>query len=110
MRSESTPRADTWWVEVFLGETDGKSTAHATLHTGARARLSSYGDARLNPRDEDVPQIGYELATARALSALAQRILEAAADDISGMTDEMVSVAGLAHDPAGQATREPHSG
>jgi hypothetical protein len=82
--------ADTWRVDIFVGETDGVSTATATLHSHARNDLSGHGTARLNPRDRDVPEIGYELATARALSSLAHELLMAAADDISGVTHEDV--------------------
>lgn len=87
----ATPTATTWWVEVFIGETDGVSTATAHLHTHDRTGLTGHGTAHLNPHDRDVPEIGYELATARALSHLAHRMLEAAADDISGATREQVS-------------------
>lgn len=96
----TTPTAATWWVEVNVGEVDGVSTASAVLHTRDRTRLEARGTARLNPHDPDVPEIGYELATARALSHLAHRLLEAAADDISGVTRETVSVSALEHDPA----------
>ncbi|QYN20311.1 dsRBD fold-containing protein [Amycolatopsis sp. DSM 110486] len=41
-------------------------------------------------RDRDVPEIGDELAAARALSELAQRLLEVAAGDIEGVTHEPV--------------------
>ena len=61
----------TWWVEVFLGESDGVSTATAVLHTRDRSRLSTRATARLEPHAADGPEIGYEIATARALSALA---------------------------------------
>jgi hypothetical protein len=99
--SAVTPTANTWWVEVFLGETDGVSTATATLHTRERSSLSAHGTARLSPEDRDVPEIGYELAAARALSTLADRLLEAAADDIEGVTSESVSVADLGRAPGG---------
>ena len=98
--SAKTPTASTWWVEIYVGETDGVSTATATLHTRDRTGLRARGTARLNPHDRDVPEIGFELATARALSALAHQLLEAAADDIAGVTRERVSVAGLERDPA----------
>jgi hypothetical protein len=98
------PTASTWWVEIFVGENDGCSTAAATLHTRDRNRVSAHGTARLNPLDRDVPEIGYELATARALSALAHRLLELAAEDITGITHERVSVAGLSRDPSVENT------
>jgi hypothetical protein len=62
--------------------------------------LSAHGTARLSPGDRDVREIGYELATARALADLARQLLEAAADDIGAVTHDLVSVAGLERDPA----------
>lgn len=62
------PTATAWWVEVNVGEVDGVFTANAVLHTRDRTRLEARGTARLNPHDPDVPEIGYDLATARALS------------------------------------------
>lgn len=100
MTATTAPTASTWWVEVFVGENDGVSTATATLHTRDRHRVSAHGSARLNPSDRDVPEIGYELATARALSALAHQLLELAADDITGVTQEQVSVPALTRDPS----------
>ncbi|WP_432479281.1 DUF1876 domain-containing protein [Nocardioides sp. GXQ0305] len=91
--------ADTWRVDIFVGEVDGRSTATATLHAHARTDLSAQGTARLSPRDHDVPEIGYELATARALSALAHELLMAAADDISGVTHETVLPEDLVEGP-----------
>lgn len=90
-----TTTAQTWWVEIFVGETDGVSTATARLHSHDRTSLSAHGTARLNPRDRDVPEIGVELATARALSELAHQLLESAAEDISGVTREPVSATDL---------------
>src|SRR5262245_3130018 len=82
----TTPTASTWWVEMFLGEVDGVSTARARLHSRDRSGLSGRGSARVSPRDRDVTEIGYELAAARALSDLAHQLLVSAADDISGVT------------------------
>ncbi len=84
------PTASTWWVEVFLGETEGFSSASARLHTQDRTALVGHGTARLNPQDRDIPEIGYELAAARALGHLAHLLLESAADDISGATRSAV--------------------
>ena len=52
--------------------------------------MSGTGTARLNPSDRDVPEIGDELATSRALSDLAHRLLHAAAEDIEDLTHEKV--------------------
>jgi Domain of unknown function (DUF1876) len=44
--------------------------------------------ARLNPADSDVPEIGDELATARALADLAHQLIEVTAADIEKVTKE----------------------
>jgi hypothetical protein len=81
----------TWTVEIFIGEQEGATRAEARLTTGESTRqLSGQGAARLNPTDRDVPEIGDELAASRALSDLAHRLLDAAADDIGAMTQEHV--------------------
>lgn len=90
----TTPTASTWWVEVFLGETDGVSTATATLHTRDRSSLSTHASARLDTHGHDVQEIGFEIATARALSALAGELLESAADAISNVPRESAAGAG----------------
>jgi len=81
-----------WTVSVLIDEHNGRTRAVARLNTGARPTLTGTGTARLNPSDRDVPEIGDELATARALSHLAHRLLEATADDIAGVTHEDVSL------------------
>jgi hypothetical protein len=91
----NSPTATTWWVEVFLGETDGHSHATAHLHTHDRTTLTATGTARLHPGERDIPEIGYELATGRALANLAHQLMAGAADDIAGVTDEPVSTAEL---------------
>jgi hypothetical protein len=48
------------------------------------------GEASLNPVEQDVPEIGDELAVARALRDLAHKLLDAAADDLEGVTHEHV--------------------
>jgi hypothetical protein len=81
----------TWSVEIFIGEHEDHTHAEARLTTAKSGRqLSGEGTARRNPTDTDVPEIGDELATARALSDLAHKLLEAAAEDIGSMTHERV--------------------
>ena len=74
----------TWTVEVLIGERDGQTHAEARLRTRDDTHLSAVGRARCRPTDRDVPEIGAELATARAL--------EAAVDDIEGVTHEPVTL------------------
>lgn len=85
-------RTKTWSVEIFLGERDGSTHAEARLRTNDHTEYVASGVARLNPSDRDVPEIGDELAVARALSALGHRLVEAAAGDIEAMTHQHVSL------------------
>ncbi|MFI9811877.1 DUF1876 domain-containing protein [Saccharothrix variisporea] len=84
--------AKTWHVEVHLDEHDGRTRAKATLTTRDGTRLTGIGLARLNPTDTDVPEIGDELATARALADLAHALLDATADDIEALTHKPADI------------------
>ncbi|MCO6010615.1 DUF1876 domain-containing protein [Actinoallomurus purpureus] len=83
---------DRWSVEVYLDEHDGETHAEARLVAGDAERVRGRGRARCNPADWDVPRIGAELATSRALSDLAHRLLDLAAADIEGVTHEHVTL------------------
>ncbi len=83
----------TWRVEIFIGERDHKTHAEARLIPADKPTVTGEGFARLNPSDKDVPEIGDELAVARALADLSHRLLGLAADDIEGMTHEHVYLA-----------------
>ena len=88
----NTDITTTWSVEIDLTVHDGNTRSVATLHTDAGTNLVGTGFARLNPTDRNVPEIGEELATARALHALADRLLGAAVGDISEVTHESVTM------------------
>ena len=81
-----------WTVEVFIDEHDGHTFAEARLHSGADKPLVGVGRAAPNPADRDIPEIGDELAAARALSDLGHRLLLAAAADIGAVTAEDVDL------------------
>ena len=82
-----------WTVEIYIGEHDGSTRAEARLVTEPSAvQLTGWGIAKLNPADPDIPEIGDELATARALGDLAHQLLETAAVDIGATTREPVSL------------------
>lgn len=76
-----------WNVEVYIDEHEDERLTHAEarLHTGDRTHLRGEGVARRNPRDEEVPEIGDELAAARALADLSHKLLDAAFDDIEDL-------------------------
>ena len=63
-----------WAVTIDIDEHDGHTRAIARLRTRDTDRLVGVGLARLDPSDRDVPEIGEEIATARALSDLARRL------------------------------------
>ena len=78
-----------WTVQIYLTEEDDDRTcAQAVLKTRSDTDVRGVGTARRNPADHPVPEIGDELAAARALSDLSHRLLDAAAKDI-----EQVAVA-----------------
>ena len=72
----------TWHVDVYLFEQDGRTRAEAVLRTDAGTVLRHDGTARKNPGDHDIPEIGDELATCRALAGLAHDLLEATIGDV----------------------------
>ena len=84
----------TWHVDVVIGEREGRTHAEARLRPAETVTLTGTGTARLNPSDQDVPEIGDELATARALSDLAHRLLHTAAEDIEAVTQEKARLRG----------------
>jgi Domain of unknown function (DUF1876)/Domain of unknown function (DUF1918) len=79
------PHVKNWRVDLYLFEQDAATTAHAVLHTGAATELDSRGETHRNPRDMEVPEIGDEVAAARALRRLADRLLGAASADIEAV-------------------------
>jgi hypothetical protein len=83
-----------WTVDIYIDEhedeDDRRTHAEARLHTGDDTHLVGVGAAKRNPADLEVPEIGDELATARALSELAHLLLQAAADDVAAITHTQV--------------------
>lgn len=77
-----------WNVAIDIDEHDGHTRATARLHARESERLVGVGLARLNPADHDVPEIGDELAVARALADLSDHLLTAATADIRKNTSE----------------------
>jgi hypothetical protein len=79
-------------VEVFIGEQDGETYAEASLNDDIGNDVVGRGRARRNPTDPDVPEIGDEIAVARALNDLGRRLLVTAAGDIRTVTHERVTL------------------
>jgi hypothetical protein len=80
-----------WNMTIEIDEHDGRTRATARLEAGA-VELTGVGLARLSPEDQDVPQIGDELAVARALSELAHHLVDATAMDIERITHQPAHV------------------
>lgn len=83
-------RRRTWQVEVNLFEVGAETTARAVLV--GDPRVEAVGNARRNSDDPEVPVVGDEIAVARALRRLADRLLGAAARDISAREGHTVKV------------------
>jgi hypothetical protein len=73
----------TWTAEIQLEETPDETEATVTLRTGD-AECVAHGRARRNPDDPNVPRIGEELATARALAELSGKLVEESAKILEG--------------------------
>jgi hypothetical protein len=80
--------AKSWTVRIDIGEHVRHTRAVAHLQTKDTDTLVGVGFARLNPADPDVPEIGDEIAVARALSDLGQRLLNAATGDLEQVSGE----------------------
>lgn len=78
-----------WSVNIVIDEHESQTRATARLQVENRSELVGVGMARLNPADSDVPEIGDELATARALADLAHQLIEVTAADIEKVTKEI---------------------
>ena len=83
MTAAEPPTVKTWKVRIDLGEHGGETRAVAHLETGTGTELTGRGAAHKHPADPLVPEIGDELAAARALAQLAHLLLDAAAGDLS---------------------------
>ncbi|GAA0709297.1 DUF1876 domain-containing protein [Dactylosporangium roseum] len=79
-----------WTVDIAISEDNGRTFAEVRLDADDDTQLTGKGEARLNPADEDIPEIGDELAVARALSDLGHRLLLTAAADIEAVSDQPV--------------------
>ena len=79
---------ETWSVTIDIGEHDGHTRAVARLRIRDTERIAGVGFARLAPTDKDVPEIGAEIAVARALADLSRRLLGVATEDVEQVTGQ----------------------
>ncbi len=88
--SRGARHTKSWRVDVYVYEGPDSTSAQAVLHGDAPTALQGQGLARRRPGDPEVPEIGDEVAVARALNRLAERLLATAADDLAGVTGHPV--------------------
>ncbi|MGA2520829.1 MAG: DUF1876 domain-containing protein [Acidimicrobiales bacterium] len=69
-------------IEMTFHEDGDETEARASIALRG-ATFTGWGRARRNPDDPNLPMVGEELAAARALSDLAHKLVEAAAETIS---------------------------
>jgi hypothetical protein len=86
------PHVRSWHVDVDVFEMGDHTAAHAVLRAEAARNLDASGEARRNPADVEVPEIGDEIAVARAVRHLSDRLFEAASSDIAGIEGHDVTV------------------
>lgn len=77
-----------WHVRVSIFERGNDTDANVVLLADSPVHLTAEGHARRSTDDLLVPEIGDEVAVARALRRLADRLLATAEGDISAMTGE----------------------
>lgn len=85
MATSEASHVKTWGVTVFLYEEGPDTHAHAVLHGEAEPQLQARASAHRAESDLDVPEIGDELAVARALRRLADRLERVADEDIAAV-------------------------
>jgi Domain of unknown function (DUF1876)/Domain of unknown function (DUF1918) len=84
----TVPHVKEWHVRVSIFESGKDTSANVVLLTEAPTHLSAHGQSHREVGDTSarVPEIGDEVAVARALRHLADQLLETAAKDIEAVT------------------------
>jgi len=77
-----------WSIRVSLFEQQGDTTAQAVLVSGPADRADASGTAHRSARDQASPRIGDEIAVARALRHLSDKLFERARHDVEEATGE----------------------
>lgn len=77
-----------WQVRVSIFESGDVTDANVVLLSDAPTHLTARGESHRSNGDPSVPEIGDEVAVARALRHLADQLLETATQDIEALTGE----------------------
>ena len=87
--SAATPkRVHEWQVRISIVESADDTAARVVLLSDTPEHLTAQGHSHRSSHDEGVPEIGDEVAVARALRVLADQLLDSAAVDIERVTGE----------------------
>jgi len=81
-----------WRVDIDLFEAGDDTAAHVVLVAEAPHRLEARGEAHRKPGDVSVPEIGDEVAVARALRHLSDQLLATASLDLADIEGHQVTV------------------
>lgn len=82
------PHVREWQVRVSIFESGDDTRANVVLLTEAPTHLTAGGQSHRGVGDTSVPEIGDEVAVARALRHLADQLLDTAAQDLEAVTGE----------------------
>jgi len=82
------PHVREWQVRVSIFESGDETSANVVLLTEAPNHLTARGQSHRGTGDTAVPEIGDEVAVARALRHLADQLLDTAAQDVAAVTGE----------------------
>lgn len=77
-----------WTIRISILGDEDDAEARVVLLSDSPRHLTAHGHSHRSPGDAPVPEVGDEVAVARALRRLADRLLATAADDIEGVTGE----------------------
>jgi hypothetical protein len=86
--SDGTRHVHDWLVRISIFDSDDDTDAHVVLLADSPNHLKASGHSHRGAKDVAIPEIGDEVAVARALRRLADQLLETAAGDIEQLTGE----------------------
>jgi hypothetical protein len=79
-----------WPIRLYFFEDDGQTEARVSVKADA-ARFEVVGEARCEPGDFAVPEVGDEIAAGRALIALGEKLLHTGEADVQDLREEPVA-------------------
>jgi Domain of unknown function (DUF1876)/Domain of unknown function (DUF1918) len=86
--AEGRRRSHDWQVRVSIFGSDDDTDAHVVLLADSPTHLTASGHSHRSAGDSPTPEIGDEVAVARALRRLADQLLDTAAGDIEARTGQ----------------------